>query len=208
MDRDAAAEAGDRHAASPRRHGARSRCSPGSALRSELHHAARAGRARAARPRPRSRSPWSSRQIALGGWVARNYAALACVDFPTCHGQWCRRWISPRLPARARARPHGRRRTAGARSADRDPLDASRRRARTCVARGRAGRPYARMQALPRHWACSWRAAGPAGRRSASPTSRGLPLALAVAHNAVAAAFAAHPRGDKLRAFPRLRPSR
>jgi cytochrome c oxidase assembly protein subunit 15 len=27
-------------------------------------------------------------QIALGGWVAANYAALACIDFPTCHGEW------------------------------------------------------------------------------------------------------------------------
>jgi cytochrome c oxidase assembly protein subunit 15 len=27
-------------------------------------------------------------QIALGGWVSTNYAALACVDFPTCHGEW------------------------------------------------------------------------------------------------------------------------
>ncbi|MEO8156273.1 MAG: COX15/CtaA family protein [Betaproteobacteria bacterium] len=27
-------------------------------------------------------------QIALGGWVSTNYAALACVDFPTCHGSW------------------------------------------------------------------------------------------------------------------------
>ena len=27
-------------------------------------------------------------QIALGGWVSSNYAALACVDFPTCHGKW------------------------------------------------------------------------------------------------------------------------
>ncbi|MGA0032030.1 MAG: COX15/CtaA family protein [Burkholderiales bacterium] len=27
-------------------------------------------------------------QIALGGWVSTNYAALACVDFPTCHGDW------------------------------------------------------------------------------------------------------------------------
>lgn len=26
-------------------------------------------------------------QIALGGWVSSNYAALACPDFPTCHGQ-------------------------------------------------------------------------------------------------------------------------
>jgi len=27
-------------------------------------------------------------QIALGGWVSANYAALACIDFPTCHGVW------------------------------------------------------------------------------------------------------------------------
>ena len=26
-------------------------------------------------------------QIALGGWVSSNYAALACGDFPTCHGE-------------------------------------------------------------------------------------------------------------------------
>ncbi|GAA5236580.1 heme A synthase [Verticiella sediminum] len=27
-------------------------------------------------------------QIALGGWVSTNYAALACLDYPTCHGDW------------------------------------------------------------------------------------------------------------------------
>jgi heme a synthase len=27
-------------------------------------------------------------QIALGGWVSTNYAALACMDYPTCQGQW------------------------------------------------------------------------------------------------------------------------
>lgn len=27
-------------------------------------------------------------QIALGGWVSSNYAALACTDFPRCQGQW------------------------------------------------------------------------------------------------------------------------
>lgn len=27
-------------------------------------------------------------QIMLGGWVSTNYAALACPDFPLCHGQW------------------------------------------------------------------------------------------------------------------------
>lgn len=27
-------------------------------------------------------------QIGLGGWVSTNYAALACPDFPMCHGAW------------------------------------------------------------------------------------------------------------------------
>jgi cytochrome c oxidase assembly protein subunit 15 len=27
-------------------------------------------------------------QIILGGWVSTNYAALACPDFPLCHGEW------------------------------------------------------------------------------------------------------------------------
>ena len=27
-------------------------------------------------------------QVALGGWTASNYAALACTDFPTCQQQW------------------------------------------------------------------------------------------------------------------------
>lgn len=27
-------------------------------------------------------------QIFLGGWTSTNYAALACTDFPTCHGEW------------------------------------------------------------------------------------------------------------------------
>src|SRR5688572_15946968 len=26
--------------------------------------------------------------IALGGWVSSDYAALACIDFPTCHDEW------------------------------------------------------------------------------------------------------------------------
>lgn len=45
--------------------------------------------------RARALKPWTALaiavvvvQIALGGWVAANYAALACVDFPTCHGVW------------------------------------------------------------------------------------------------------------------------
>jgi cytochrome c oxidase assembly protein subunit 15 len=27
-------------------------------------------------------------QVALGGWVSANYAAVACVDLPYCHGEW------------------------------------------------------------------------------------------------------------------------
>jgi heme a synthase len=27
-------------------------------------------------------------QVILGGWTSSNYAALACTDFPTCHGLW------------------------------------------------------------------------------------------------------------------------
>jgi len=27
-------------------------------------------------------------QVALGGWTSTNYAALACTDFPTCHGSF------------------------------------------------------------------------------------------------------------------------
>ncbi len=27
-------------------------------------------------------------QIALGGWTSANYAAMACIDFPTCQGSW------------------------------------------------------------------------------------------------------------------------
>ncbi len=27
-------------------------------------------------------------QVSLGGWTSTNYAALACPDFPTCHGAW------------------------------------------------------------------------------------------------------------------------
>lgn len=29
-----------------------------------------------------------SMQIALGGWVSTNYAALACAGFPACNGEW------------------------------------------------------------------------------------------------------------------------
>jgi cytochrome c oxidase assembly protein subunit 15 len=33
-------------------------------------------------------------QIVLGGWVSTNYAALACTDLPTCQGSW---WPSMKL---------------------------------------------------------------------------------------------------------------
>ena len=43
----------------------------------------------------RTLRPWAAlglavlaTQIALGGWVSANYAALACPDFPACHGHW------------------------------------------------------------------------------------------------------------------------
>jgi len=45
--------------------------------------------------RARGLRPWAMlgllllvAQIALGGWVSTNYAALACIDLPTCHGEW------------------------------------------------------------------------------------------------------------------------
>jgi cytochrome c oxidase assembly protein subunit 15 len=44
--------------------------------------------ARALRPAAACALILLSMQIALGGWVSTNYAALACVDFPTCHGAW------------------------------------------------------------------------------------------------------------------------
>ena len=47
------------------------------------------------REKLRSLRPWVvlglfllAGQVALGGWTSSNYAALACPDFPTCHGQW------------------------------------------------------------------------------------------------------------------------
>jgi len=34
-------------------------------------------------------------QIALGGWVSANYAALACTEFPVCQGDWSSRLDFP-----------------------------------------------------------------------------------------------------------------
>lgn len=46
-------------------------------------------------PRPAALRRWAllalgvlAVQIMLGGWTSTNYAALACTDFPRCHGQW------------------------------------------------------------------------------------------------------------------------
>jgi cytochrome c oxidase assembly protein subunit 15 len=48
-----------------------------------------------AESRARTLQPWAAAglaillvQIALGGWVSTNYAALACPDFPACRGAW------------------------------------------------------------------------------------------------------------------------
>ncbi len=38
-------------------------------------------------------------QIALGGWVSSNYAALACVGFPDCNGLWWPDGLSMRMLA-------------------------------------------------------------------------------------------------------------
>lgn len=52
-------------------------------------------RSRVATERAVRLAPWAAAgigltvaQIALGGWVSTNYAALTCLDFPTCHGAW------------------------------------------------------------------------------------------------------------------------
>lgn len=34
-------------------------------------------------------------QILLGGWVASNYAGMACFDFPQCNGQWFPAFTGP-----------------------------------------------------------------------------------------------------------------
>lgn len=53
------------------------------------------GRAPAAEPRARFLAAWAGfssllvlGQVALGGWVSSSGAALACPEFPTCHGSW------------------------------------------------------------------------------------------------------------------------
>ena len=58
------------------------------ALREINPPAAPAAAARALRPWAAAGVAVLVAQIALGGWVSTNYAALACTDFPTCHGEW------------------------------------------------------------------------------------------------------------------------
>ncbi len=53
-----------------------------------LPGAQRPAQARALRPWAALGVPVLLVQIALGGWVSTNYAGLACVDFPTCHGSF------------------------------------------------------------------------------------------------------------------------
>ncbi|MGD8478013.1 MAG: COX15/CtaA family protein, partial [Burkholderiales bacterium] len=59
-----------------------------SARHLRLHGAARPAEARALRPWALLGLVLVFGQIALGGWVSTNYAALACIDFPMCHGKW------------------------------------------------------------------------------------------------------------------------
>lgn len=58
------------------------------ALREIDPPAAPAAAARAFRPWAALGLVILATQIALGGWVSANYAALACPDFPACHGRW------------------------------------------------------------------------------------------------------------------------
>ena len=58
------------------------------ALREINPPAAPAAAARALRPWAAAGVAVLVAQIALGGWVSTNYAALACTDIPTCHGEW------------------------------------------------------------------------------------------------------------------------
>ena len=46
------------------------------------------GRAPARRGHAKIALVFVALQIVLGGWVSTNYAALACTDFPQCHGSW------------------------------------------------------------------------------------------------------------------------
>ena len=85
-------------------------------------------------------------QIALGGWVSSNYAALACTDFPSCQGQW----------------DDGRRPVVAHRSTDSHSLDASYRRSSSDIDCRRAGADLAQDRPTPM---------ADLGRNSVGPTS-------------------------------------
>lgn len=60
-------------------------------LRMRLHRPARSGginRFQALQRPAKLALAVVAMQIILGGWVSTNYAALACTDFPQCHGTW------------------------------------------------------------------------------------------------------------------------
>ncbi|MEX0958068.1 MAG: COX15/CtaA family protein [Burkholderiales bacterium] len=59
-----------------------------SARQCEISGPRDAARARRVRPWALAALAVAWIQVALGGWVSTNYAGLACVDFPTCHGRW------------------------------------------------------------------------------------------------------------------------
>ena len=75
--------------------GARSNLLPHGSAANRLPHGSAANRLPPAGAGAQRLRPWAALgivivvcQIALGGWVSANYAALACPDFPTCHGVW------------------------------------------------------------------------------------------------------------------------
>jgi cytochrome c oxidase assembly protein subunit 15 len=132
-------------------------------------------------------------QIALGGWVSSNYAVMACPDFPLCHGSFAPAgmdfangftlWRDLGMTGGAAARPI--------------PFEA-------LVAIHWVHRWFALVAAAVLGW-LAWRARGHASTRSAGTWLAGLlilqlftgmsnvvfqwPLALAVLHNAGAAAM-------------------
>jgi len=127
-------------------------------------------------------------QIALGGWVSSNYAALACVDFPTCHGVW-----RPDMDFRhgfQLVRELGR--TAAGEHLAYEALTAIHWTHRvgalvTFLYLGGLALALARVQGFSRYAAALGLALIAQGGLGIANILAGLPLAAAVAHNAVAA---------------------
>jgi cytochrome c oxidase assembly protein subunit 15 len=130
-------------------------------------------------------------QIALGGWLVASHAAFACPDFPTCRGQW---WPSARFSAGFAAGFGGLAEPGAALSRD------------ALVAIHLAHRVGALLALLVVGWA-GWRALRSHGAQGlgaallaalaaqwalgVAGVVAGLPLALAVAHHALAAVLLA-----------------